>query len=181
MPTPQLAEILPQTVQGLPLHPLIVHATVVILPLAAAATLLHALWPAARARLGALTPLLALASLVLVPLSTATGENLEALGHAGGDPLVERHAQLADQLLPWTALLVVAALFLYTLDLRARRSGGVDASTAATGRPRAAAGFTTLGTLAVVLAVVAGVGVTQQVVRVGHAGASAAWSDYGQQ
>ncbi len=36
------------TVMGLPLHPLVVHATVVLVPLAAVAVLLHTFWPAAR-------------------------------------------------------------------------------------------------------------------------------------
>jgi hypothetical protein len=43
------------TIGGLPAHPLIVHATVVLVPLAAAAVALHAFWPAARARLGLVT------------------------------------------------------------------------------------------------------------------------------
>lgn len=37
------------TIFGLPIHPLLVHATVVIVPLAAVLVLLTALWPAARA------------------------------------------------------------------------------------------------------------------------------------
>ncbi|HSR23316.1 MAG TPA: hypothetical protein VLW53_07180, partial [Candidatus Eisenbacteria bacterium] len=81
---------MPQTILGLPLHPLIVHATVVIVPTAALAVLLAALWPAARRRLGLGTQLVAAAAVALVPLSTASGENLEhTLPH---NPLIERHA-----------------------------------------------------------------------------------------
>ena len=96
-------------INGLPAHPLLVHAVVVLLPLAALAVVLHTVWPAARHRLGVVTPLLCLAVVVLVPITTDAGERLEeSLG--GGNPLVERHAELADQLLPWTiALLVVGA------------------------------------------------------------------------
>ncbi len=37
---------------GLPAHPLLVHAAVVLVPLAAIGVVLIAFWPAARARLG---------------------------------------------------------------------------------------------------------------------------------
>ena len=69
---------MPESVLGLPTHAILVHATVVLLPLAALAVLLHAFWPTARHRLGVVTPLLAGAALVLVPLSTASGEDLDA-------------------------------------------------------------------------------------------------------
>ena len=41
---------MPETVFGLPTHAIVVHATVVLLPLAALVVLLHAFWPAARRR-----------------------------------------------------------------------------------------------------------------------------------
>lgn len=44
---------------------LLVHAVIVIVPLAALCTALSGLWPAARRRLGVLTPVLALLALVL--------------------------------------------------------------------------------------------------------------------
>jgi len=97
------------TINGLPAHALLVHAVVVLLPLAALAVVLHAVWPEARRRLGIVTPLLCLAVLVLVPLTTNAGEDLEkALG--GSNPLIDRHAELADQLLPWTIALAVAGV-----------------------------------------------------------------------
>ena len=49
---------------GLPLHILIVHAVVVGIPLAALLTVLSAVWPAARRRLGIVTPIVALFALV---------------------------------------------------------------------------------------------------------------------
>ena len=55
---------MPETLFGLPAHPLIVHATVVLVPLGALLVLLHAVWPAARRRLGVVTPLVALVGLV---------------------------------------------------------------------------------------------------------------------
>jgi hypothetical protein len=145
----------PETVFGLPTHAIVVHATVVLLPLAALAVLLHAFWPEARRRLGVVTPVLAGVALVLVPLSTQSGESLE---HSiGRTALVERHAHLADGMLPWAFGLLVVALGLWLLDRR-RASG-----------PRS------LSLLVSALAVVAALGTVQQVVRVGHAGAEATW------
>jgi hypothetical protein len=152
---------MPETVFGLPTHAIVVHATVVFLPLASLAVLLHAFWPAARRRLGGGTPLMAGIALVLVPLSTQSGENLE---HAvGRSPLVERHAELADGMLPWAIGLFVVALGLWLLDRRRARPSGDDA-------PR------WLPVVVSVLAVLAAAGTVQQVVRVGHAGAEATWS-----
>jgi len=148
----------PETVFGLPTHAIVVHATVVLLPLAALVVLLHAFWPAARRRLGIVTPLLAGVALVLVPLSTESGESLEH--SVGENALVERHAELADGMLPWAIGLFVVAVGLWLLDRR-------RASTTA---PR------WLPIVASVLAVVAVAGTVQQIVRVGHAGAEATWN-----
>jgi hypothetical protein len=151
----------PETVFGLPTHAIVVHATVVLLPLAALVVLLHALWPTARRRLGIVTPLLAGVALVLVPLSTESGESLE---HAVGESaLVEKHAELADGMLPWAIGLFVIAAVLWLLDRRRARPSG-------TAEPR------WLPIVAAVLAVVAVVGTVQQIVRVGHAGAEATWA-----
>ena len=149
---------MPETVFGLPTHAIVVHATVVLLPLAALVVLLHAFWPAARRRLGIVTPLLAGVALVLVPLSTESGESLEH--SVGENALVERHAELADGMLPWAIGLFVVAAGLWLLDRR-------RASTTA---PR------WLPIVASVLAVVAVAGTVQQIVRVGHAGAEATWN-----
>ena len=149
---------MPETVFGLPTHAIVVHATVVLLPLAALVVLLHAFWPAARRRLGIVTPLLAGVALVLVPLSTESGESLEH--SVGENALVERHAELADGMLPWAIGLFVVAVGLWLLDRR-------RASTTA---PR------WLPIVASVLAVVAVAGTVQQIVRVGHAGAEATWN-----
>jgi hypothetical protein len=151
----------PETVFGLPTHAIVVHATVVFLPLACLVVLLHAFWPAARRRLGGVTPVLAGVALALVPLATQSGEELE---HAvGRSPLVERHAELADGMLPWAIGLFVVAVGLWLLDRR---------------RARQADAFEPRWLLAVVsvLAVLAAAGTVQQVVRVGHAGAEATWS-----
>ena len=68
---------MPDTVFGLPAHPLIVHATAVLVPLAALLVILAGCWPRFRAWAGPLPMGLSLVGLVLTPLSTASGENLE--------------------------------------------------------------------------------------------------------
>jgi hypothetical protein len=152
---------MPETVFGLPTHAIVVHATVVLLPLAALVVLLHACWPVARRRLGIVTPLLAGVALVLVPMSTESGEGLEH--QVGRSALIERHAELADGMLPWAIGLFVVAAGLWLLDRRRARQAD-------------AAGPRWLPVVAGVLAVVAVVGTVQQVVRVGHAGAEATWN-----
>ncbi|WP_265445232.1 DUF2231 domain-containing protein [Flexivirga meconopsidis] len=153
----------PDTINGLPAHPLIVHATVVLVPLAALAVILHALWPAARRRLGAATPVLAVVGLVLTWLTIGAGEALaHDLGPAGKSPAVERHEHLAEQLPPWAIALVVVAVgewlwFRYDVPSRISRHTtrrGVDVA------------------VRVVSCVVA-VGLTVMLVRVGDAGARA--------
>ena len=60
-------------ISGLPMHVLLVHGTVVFVPLAALCTVLSIVWPAARRRLGIVTPLIALVALVLVPITQQAG------------------------------------------------------------------------------------------------------------
>ena len=154
---------MPETVFGLPTHAIVVHATVVLLPLAALVVLLHAFWPAARHRLGVVTPLLAGVALVLVPLATQSGETLEHSVRESA--LVERHAELADGMLPWAIGLFVVAVALWLLDRR-RAGAPADDVSRARGVPIVAG----------VLTVVAVGGTVQQIVRVGHAGAEATWN-----
>lgn len=98
----------PLEIAGLPLHPLIVHAVVILTPLTVLALLLGTFWPAARRRLGIVTPLGALIVLILVPITTAAGESLKAL--VGATPAVLTHEALGLMLLPWAiALFVVSA------------------------------------------------------------------------
>ncbi len=149
------------TLHGLPAHPLLVHFLVVLMPLACLAVVLHALWPGARARLGVVTPLVALVCLVLVPIVRSSGQAFEKLLNAQQNPLVLRHQQLANQLLPWSiALFVVAAA--QWASWRFATDGVLTTRWARVG-------------LAVVSVVVA-VGTAVLLVRIGDAGAKATWS-----
>ena len=101
----------PHEVNGLPAHILLVHFTIVVLPTAAAATVVSAAWPAARRRLGIVTPLIALIGLICVPISVSAGNWLFARVHH--TPLILRHQKLAHGLLPWAIALFVVAVIEY--------------------------------------------------------------------
>lgn len=150
---------MPNDFHGLPLHPLVVHATVVIVPLAALTVLLAALWPRFRAWAGPMPTALSLIGLALVPLSTSTGETLER--HVAHSALLERHTHLADGLLPWMIGLAVMSAVSYAAHLR--------------GRVRRV--HHSIPIALAVLTVLAVVGTTVQVVRIGESGAKAAWAD----
>lgn len=138
-------------INGLPVHPLVVHAVVVLLPLAILGTVALVLRPAWRRSYGPLLVGCSLVATVLIPIATSSGEELER--HVG-DP--GQHARLGDQLI-WFALpLLLLDIVLVVLDRRGR-----------TGNP-----MRVVGVLAVVAAVAAGV----QVYRVGDSGARAAWA-----
>ncbi|HYN29837.1 MAG TPA: DUF2231 domain-containing protein [Dermatophilaceae bacterium] len=151
------------TVFGLPLHPLVVHATVVVVPTAAAAVLLAAVWPRFREWAGWGPLALAAAAAAVTPLSTQSGESLD--GRVPATALVEAHARLGDQLVPWVLGLLVASAVTTWLWRRGRRTE------VRPGTP------TWLPAAAAALCVVAALGTSVQVVRIGHSGAEAAWSD----
>jgi predicted membrane protein DUF2231 len=167
----------PTFVSGLPLHPLIVHAVVVLLPMAVLGAVLIAVWPAIRARWAWPVVVLTVAAVVAIPLATSTGEGLEH--NLPRTPALAAHAELGDQLLVFAAPLLVCVFALAFLDGRRRR--GVPASTsgpgtmaapvATSGRARVTAVL--LAVLTVAFAVVCGV----QVFRIGDSGARAAWGD----
>jgi hypothetical protein len=165
------------TIFGLPVHALIVHATVVIVPSAAGAVALAAGWPRFRRWAGVLPLVLSAIAVLLVPLSTGSGEALEQ--RVGHSDLIERHAQLAEGLLLPVLILAVAAaalFWLYLKEVAVTEPGGRAARAVeragGPGRP---------GTVIMVaLSLVAAVGVigtVVQVARIGHSGAEAAWSD----
>ncbi|MFD0485580.1 DUF2231 domain-containing protein [Kineococcus sp. GCM10028916] len=167
------------TIDGLPVHPLVVHAVVVLLPLAVLGTILVAVLPRWRVRYGGLNALVAVIATALCPIATSSGEALE---HRVGDP--GAHAGLGDQLV-WFALpMTLLAIVLWWVQRRHRADTPDAAAVADTadvakdpgarGRgPRAVRGLGVVAVLSVVAAVAAGV----QVYRVGDSGAEAVWAD----
>jgi hypothetical protein len=147
------------TAFGLPMHPLVVHATVVVVPAAALAVLAASLWPRFRRWAGLLPLALAAAAVVLVPISTSSGESLEET--VRDSSLVEKHAELADALLPWViALTITAALGWYV----SRRP--------ASGRRRV-----WIVPALMTASLIAASGTIVEVALIGHSGAKAAWFD----
>ena len=159
---------MPSDIFGLPLHPLIVHATAVLVPLAALVVIGAVVWPRFRAWAGPLPMGLSLVALILTPLSTASGENLEK--QVTETSLLEKHTQMGEQLLPFTIAMFVLSVGFWWLDRR-RTTATESGSTA--DRMRAL----TIGVG--VLTLVAALGTGVQVARIGHSGAKAAWSDAG--
>ncbi|MEV5002514.1 DUF2231 domain-containing protein [Nocardioides sp. LML1-1-1.1] len=145
-------------INGLPVHPLVVHAVVVLLPLAVLGTVAIVVRPSWRARFGPLVVGCAAVATALVPVATSSGEALE---RRVGDP--GRHAALGDQLIWFAVPLLVTAAAVVWLDQRSRAG-------TRTGSPLV---LRAVSVLALVAALAAGV----QVVRVGDSGARAAWGD----
>jgi len=147
----------------LPLHPLLVHAVVILTPLTAAALVLGSVWPAARRRLGIVTPLAALALVVLVPITVAAGEALEAV--VGSRPAIDVHEGYGRMLLPWVVgMLAVAAAQWAWFRWGADRPSGF-----ARRRGRL------VGLVLAVLAIAVAAGTTAVVVLIGDSGARAVW------
>lgn len=169
---------MPSTISGLPAHALIVHATVVLVPLAALLLVVTAVWPRVRRALGPLPALAAAGALILVPITTSTGEKLrDKLGVE--NPLIARHEALGKELLPWVAAMFAAALLLlfvhgwrptaWTMPAAAEAGPGSSARTL----PRALTAVVSV--IVIALAVI----VIVEVVRIGHAGAEAVWQGVG--
>ena len=166
---------MPDQVNGLPAHVLLVHAVVVLVPLCAVLLVAAALLPGARARLGVFLPLLAAVCVALVPVTVSAGHWLhEQIGE--GDPLIERHEHLGEQLLPWTIALLAVSLVVWwrgrqtPVALPARDRERVTSGS----RGEATPGVLVQGVIAV-LAVAVAVGSVVQVVRIGESGSKAVW------
>ena len=155
-------------IAGIPSHPLLVHGAVVLLPLAALALLLAAWWPAARARLGAGLPVLALVAAVACYLAKESGERLEKLpSMASMRAQIEEHSTQATATFLWSVGLLVFAVLVWAGSssvVAARFSG----ATVLSGR----IGAVVLGVLST-LAVAASI---WGVIAAGHSGATMVWS-----
>jgi formate hydrogenlyase subunit 3/multisubunit Na+/H+ antiporter MnhD subunit len=152
----------PTRINGLPAHVLLVHVVVAMVPITALLLLLTIFWPEARRRIGVALPVVALFTLITVPITTHAGEWLE--DHLGGSsPLIAKHADLGDQLLPWAIATFVISAVVWGVNIRYAR-------TAPGGRPPAA-----LNIALAVLAVVVAIGSVVMVYRIGDSGAKATW------
>lgn len=146
-------------INGLPVHPLVVHGVAVLLPLAGIGAIAVALKPSWRLRYGWLLVGISAVATALIPIATSSGEALEK--HVG-DP--GRHAALGEQLI-WVAL----PLLLFTTGMvwLEHRKAADKPALGPGWLPRAVA----------TLAIVAALATSVQVYRIGDSGAHAAWGD----
>lgn len=146
---------------GLPAHPLVVHAAVVLLPLAALATMVCAALPRAGRRYGLAALGVALAATLAVGLAQGSGEALE--DRIDETELVEEHTERGERVLPWSIGVSVVALAVAAMPTLVRR--------------RPAATTRLLSVVLVTSALVVGAGAIWTIIEVGHSGAKATWND----
>lgn len=158
-------------INGLPIHPLVVHGVVVLLPLAIVGTIAIAARSSWRAKYGYLVLAITAVATALIPIATSSGEALEK---RVGDP--GNHAALGDQLI-WFALpmlvLVAGLVFLNWRSAHRKAHRGAHPGDAGSSTTSSRTWLRTVAALAVVAALATGV----QVYRVGDSGARAAWGD----
>jgi hypothetical protein len=154
---------MPNTFNGLPTHVLLLHAVVVLVPAASLAVVVSAWWPEWRRRLGMLTPLLALGALVLTPITANAGQWLQK--QLPDAPAIRKHADRGEKLWPFVLALFLLAVAGYLMARRAESGTAADPAW--------------LPVLVAVLATVAAVGATVQVIRIGDSGARAVWEGTG--
>jgi hypothetical protein len=146
------------TFNGLPAHALLVHFIVVLAPLTAVLAIVCAVWPAARRRLVWLVLALSVVTAALTPLTAEAGEWLEH--RVGRSPTVHAHTELGGTMLYFALALLVAAVLLAIVHVRAGRGQALS---------------TVLSVIVAVFVVAAGVATIVQVYRIGDSGAKATW------
>lgn len=148
-------------IDGLPLHPLALHAAVVFVPLAALLGLLFAI-PRARAWSRVPLVIVSLGAVGAVFVAKQSGQALEKvlqLPHQT-EQLVHQHAHQANILFIGTIAYAVLAILAFLISRRGTTS--------------------TITTVAAVLLVLGAIGVAFQTYRVGELGARAVWNPTGQ-
>ena len=139
------------TFSGLPVHALIVHATVVLVPLMCLLTVLVALRPRLREKYAWWTFTGDVLVIALVYVTMQSGEKFEE--RLGTNPAIERHEHLGGQLIWFVIALAVTALI---VALTTERGSALSM------------GGTLLSAVAAVLVLI-------WVVRIGHTGAEAVY------
>lgn len=156
------------TIAGLPVHVLVIHAVVVIAPLTALAAIWYAVRPASRPGLKWPLTAGALVTGVTGLIAGSSGEALERrvtaanAGDAAAIKLVHDHAEAGD----------LARIF--CLGLMVVVLAAIFALLPPAGAPRFGAG---LANVTAALLVLAALATTGSVILTGHSGAKAAWAD----
>ncbi|MBY5162042.1 DUF2231 domain-containing protein [Salsipaludibacter albus] len=142
---------------GLPLHPLVVHAPVVLIPLVATGLVAWVVWPSTRKWLGPVLAALAVGAAATAVLATLTGEQLAEVLQRGD--AVEVHEERGELTRLVAIVMALGVVGLAAVDRWATESW------AATSR------LPGIVVTVVALAATVGVGLT------GHSGATLAWED----
>ena len=154
---------MPESVLGLPVHPLVVHGVVVLMPLAAILTIVIAVSPDRRARLGWLTWILTSAGLASTYVATQSGANLEEQLFPKVMPLsVADHKSWGGSTLWFAVALWLAVTALLLIDWDRRRRQGISSSV--------------LPTVVAVVAILVAMAAAGQVLVTGWTGAQSRWS-----
>jgi hypothetical protein len=145
---------------GLPAHALFLHFIVVLAPLTAVLEIVCGFWPAARrGQLLWLTLLLAVATMVLTPITIYAGEWLYGL-RANPSPILREHADRGEVMIYFSGALLAVAIGLVVLRLTERR----------TDKRR-----TAVNVVVGIVALAVGIASTIQIYRIGDAGAQSVW------
>jgi hypothetical protein len=139
---------------GLPLHPLLVHSAVILVPLVAIGALVMSYLPSFSRRHGKLILIVALVAQVSVFLAKISGEAFSEIL----DKEVEKHAQLGE-IAPFVTIPMVALIY---LRWRMDRAGSSTGSVAIRRLTSVALVIASLASLVVIFVV-------------GHSGASSVW------
>ena len=150
------------TVLGLPVHALVMHVVVVLVPLAAAGVVAIAAVPRWRTRYGVLVLAIATAGLAAVPVATRSGGKLEErLGASGVVARQINHHQEWGQRVIWPTLAMwLLAVALVLMDRRGREQRRQGSSVK----------------VVAVLAALAAIAAAAAVTITGHLGSTAVWS-----
>lgn len=166
------------TLNGLPAHILLIHAIVVLLPLAALLLVLSACWPAARRKLAGPNAILSVIVLILVPITTDAGEWLQR--RVPATPLVHTHTELGDTAIYSAIGIAALALLVWW---RQRESTALayppaDHTRARVLQPRRAflaPGSNAVTAVVAVVAILVAGGAAYDIYRIGDSGAQASW------
>jgi uncharacterized membrane protein len=140
-------------IAGIPIHALVVHGVVVLLPLAVLGAIAIAIRPAWQQRFGTLVLGLSVLATALVPVAGQSGESLQA---RVGDP--GEHAELGDRLIFFALAFLVPTAAL-VLRKRFPVLNRIDSR------------------IISAVVILAGLLCLVQVFLVGHSGAEAVWLD----
>jgi uncharacterized membrane protein len=145
-------------VNGIPVHPLVVHAAVVFVPLTALGMIVMAIWPRFSAKLGWLV---AVSAVLATVFSFAAKESGEVLQGRVGEPGFD-HAELGDVMPIFAGFLLIAVVALWLIDRSAPADGPA---------PRRGLRITVA-----IVGVLIAVGNLVWVYKVGDSGAKSVWS-----